>query len=145
MNSQYLFKSDIIISQKIIIQDISDQTILMIQRSSTQTSPEDWDLPGGCVSYGENLQESIVREVVEEVNLVVNEIKIFNTYIHYSEDKCGINLGYIGAVNKKEITIILSPEHSNYKWVDINHAISLAKRPNISNHLNAYLKSNNDK
>ena len=50
-------------------------TFLLIQRSSIDdTNPNMWDLPGGNVERGEDLQGSLRREVQEETGLIIERV-----------------------------------------------------------------------
>ncbi|MDP2044182.1 MAG: macro domain-containing protein, partial [Candidatus Omnitrophota bacterium] len=51
--------------------------IVIIQRSNP---PFGWALPGGFVDYGESLEDAVSREVKEETNLDLTEVKQFHTY-----------------------------------------------------------------
>lgn len=46
---------------------------LVVQRSETMRLPLKWEFPGGKVEFGETDEESIVREIKEELNI---EIKL---------------------------------------------------------------------
>ncbi|MBN2795194.1 MAG: NUDIX domain-containing protein [Clostridia bacterium] len=39
-----------------------------------------WGLPGGMMELGETLEETAVREVKEEINIKVSDLKLFNLY-----------------------------------------------------------------
>ncbi len=54
-----------------------DGGLVIIERSNP---PFGWALPGGFVDYGESLEDAVTREVKEETNLVVRELKQFHTY-----------------------------------------------------------------
>ena len=51
--------------------------IVLIKRSNP---PFGWALPGGFVDYGESLEVAVKREVKEETNLELTEVKQFHTY-----------------------------------------------------------------
>lgn len=46
-----------------------------------------WDLPGGFVNSGESLEESLVRELKEELNLTLSEFRYFHSYFGRYEFK----------------------------------------------------------
>lgn len=39
-----------------------------------------WGLPGGAMEIGESLEETAIREAIEEVGLLCTNLKIFNIY-----------------------------------------------------------------
>ncbi len=51
--------------------------IVLIQRSNP---PFGWALPGGFVDYGESLENAVKREMKEETNLELADLKQFHTY-----------------------------------------------------------------
>lgn len=51
--------------------------VLLIKRKNP---PYGWALPGGFVDYGETLEEAIKREVREESNLEIEDLRQFHTY-----------------------------------------------------------------
>jgi len=54
-----------------------DEKIVLIERSNP---PFGWALPGGFVDYGESLEEAVKREVKEETNLELEDLRQFHTY-----------------------------------------------------------------
>jgi len=54
-----------------------DDGIVVIERSNP---PFGFALPGGFLEYAETLEEAVIREVKEETNLDVTELKQFHTY-----------------------------------------------------------------
>lgn len=93
--------------------------ILFIKRSENDTHPGVWELPGGGVDFGEDPKGSIKREVREETGISVevkNPVKVFSTT---SDDgnKQTIRIVYRCKPNKALGEIILSHEHSAYKWI----------------------------
>ncbi|WP_066495610.1 NUDIX hydrolase [Abyssisolibacter fermentans] len=45
-----------------------------------RTDDGSWSIPGGGLGLGENLEAGAKREVYEETNLIVEDIKLFNVY-----------------------------------------------------------------
>lgn len=72
----------IMVGANVIVENAQGQ-ILMHHR----TDKDWWGLPGGGMELGESLEETAIREVHEEVNLNVDELKLFNVYsgqdLHY--------------------------------------------------------------
>jgi O-acetyl-ADP-ribose deacetylase (regulator of RNase III)/ADP-ribose pyrophosphatase YjhB (NUDIX family) len=60
-----------------------NEGIVIIQRSNP---PFGWALPGGFVDYGESLEDAVRREIKEETNLEVTDLKQFHTYSEPGRD-----------------------------------------------------------
>ncbi len=58
-----------------IIEDKSGA--ILLQR---RTDFGEWGIPGGLLEIGETFEEAVVREVNEETNLKINELKLFGIY-----------------------------------------------------------------
>lgn len=57
--------------------------IILIKRKNP---PYGWALPGGFVEYRESLEEAARREIKEEINLKVKELRQFHTYSDAARD-----------------------------------------------------------
>ena len=64
MNDQRLCSNGIILN--------STNEFLLVKRSLEDSAfPGEWELPGGGIDYGETMNESLKREMKEEVGLVI--------------------------------------------------------------------------
>ena len=59
-----------------IFYDKSSRAVLLVKH----TYSSDWALPGGGTSVGESFEAALVRELKEEVGLICEDIKLFDTY-----------------------------------------------------------------
>jgi len=87
-----------------------DDQILILKRAKkliTERTPWEWDLPGGHTETEECLEDTIVREVWEEVSLSLGKA----TEI-YTEDETTFFVSY-----EWEGKIMLSNEHEDYIWI----------------------------
>jgi ADP-ribose pyrophosphatase YjhB (NUDIX family) len=50
--------------------------ILLIHRSDNNT----WGIPGGALELGESLEEAAIREMREETNLEISNLKLFKVF-----------------------------------------------------------------
>lgn len=123
----YMFSDDLIFIQKAIILHPNENKFLTILRSpNSHVRPRTWDLVGGSVSYGENNETALRREIKEEINLevsVIEPIKILTLY-EKTEEIYHLIIGYktqaVGGLNIK-----LSNEHSAYRWVNQKEFLKL--------------------
>jgi 8-oxo-dGTP diphosphatase len=91
---------------------LHNNTILICQKGDGP-SKDKWEFPGGKVNIGESKEDSIVRELFEELKLRViprNEIVSYN-FGNY-------NLIFIECICLEPIEIILN-EHRDYVWCSI--------------------------
>ncbi|NJO91561.1 MAG: NUDIX domain-containing protein [Chloroflexia bacterium] len=60
------------------------QVLLLLRDNIKQIPfPNCWDIPGGGLEDGESPQQTIIREMREEIELVLHAPKLFNTYIKH--------------------------------------------------------------
>ena len=54
----------------------NDDSILLIHRTDNDT----WGIPGGALELGESLEEAAKREMYEETNLEITDLKLFDIF-----------------------------------------------------------------
>lgn len=71
---------------KKIIKDVcgayieENNQILIAQRDASDTFPLKWEFPGGSVEEGESKEECIKRELIEEIGVVVNNLRLIGVF-----------------------------------------------------------------
>jgi 8-oxo-dGTP diphosphatase len=90
---------------------------------------ETWDLPGGKIEYGEEPEQSLIREVKEEVDIDITIIKSVGVWWYYSQNNkhqviCHTFLCEpIGEI-KIDLTKNPADEHfSEYRWMTIDEVL----------------------
>jgi mutator protein MutT len=98
----------------IIIYD-NDDKVLIAQRSKSKKSfPLLWETVGGALEGNETPEECIRREVKEELNCNVSDLKLFNVYI-INEDNRYVLIVYRGKINEP---IQHNSEIEQIRWID---------------------------
>lgn len=114
--------NNVLFLQKCIISNDKGQ-ILALKRSLTQDSDRSgcWDLPGGTYEGGEDVIDSIKREVMEEVGLTINDPKPvylangLNNANEFMSSEVVFAVTHVATQWSGGITI--SDEHTEYRWV----------------------------
>lgn len=91
--------------------------VLLLKRcEKDEINPGKWEFVGGRVEFGEDLEEALKREVMEETGINVNIDKILyaTTYRRKENRQAFINVYKCFAKDGK---VLLSEEHKEYKWV----------------------------
>lgn len=131
----FMFSDDIKFLQKVIIMHPIDQTkFLTLKRSPSDNSrPNCWDLCGGNVMWSELHNESLIREVKEESGLEMVNLKPIQILTSFEEEKkvYYLFIGYIAQSVSDHV--ILSSEHTEYKWVTKEEFLTLVSAPFLVN------------
>ena len=108
--------------------------VLLLRKNSTK---ELWQSVTGSMELDENPYETALRELKEEtgINKQISDLifdnkshkfMIYSEWIDRYKESIYSNKEYIfGLKLDSEVSVTLSSEHSNYKWVDLNEAIHL--------------------
>ena len=77
-----------------------------------------WDLPGGRMEFGETAEETLAREIREELDVEINPIKLIDTW-NYLPNKDTQITGVIYYCEIVSGDISISDEHDGYRWISI--------------------------
>jgi len=97
---------------------------------STTHKPGYWDIPGGTVKYGENVNKALKREFIEETGLKVKSKNLLFVYdyLYRFPDKYRHQFQLVFECYCKSGKIKLNPsEHSEYRWVTLSELGKLKK------------------
>lgn len=117
---------------------LNDENKILILKANPKelkgNCPAHWDLPGGRIKIRETPEESLRKEVKEELGIEGKEIKIVrlfdasisNLKIPVGDESFGLVLfTYFCKFKRKNVKFNLSFEHTEYKWVSIKEARKL--------------------
>lgn len=94
-----------------------DNRILIVQRAAADSGGGTWECPGGKIDFGEQPEDSLIREIREETGLTVTVDKIaYASSILTHPDRQVILLVYFCTALTSSVT--LSEEHDAYLWAD---------------------------
>jgi len=93
---------------------ICDGKFLAVHKASIK-SPK-FELPGGRMNFGEMAEETLIREMTEEIGLHVKPVKLVDTWNYVAETNQVTGIIYLCVAENPE-NIILSEEHDAYEWL----------------------------
>jgi 8-oxo-dGTP diphosphatase len=90
--------------------------VLIVQRANDdEIGGGTWELVGGKIEFGEDLEAALVREIKEEVGLDVTVEKIlYVTTFKTDPTRQVVILTYLCRSNNRDV--VLSKEHIDYRW-----------------------------
>ena len=104
------------LSAKVVVRDGEGHCLLLKRSMSSKGNPGKWDLPGGKVDAGENLEQGLLREVAEETGLTISLQRVLGAAESESPTKRVAYIILEGCVKVGQVR--LSSEHDDYAWVD---------------------------
>lgn len=104
--------------------------VLLLQQSSEKQDAGCWGIPGGKLEAFETLYEGLLRELKEETAISIKDhtlIEHFSTlYVRKPFVDFAFHLFALQLHSRPEV--ILSFEHSAYKWVSLDEARDMSMR-----------------
>jgi 8-oxo-dGTP diphosphatase len=93
---------------------IRNNKVLVTQRGPGMKMPGRWEFPGGKVEQGEQETECLLREINEELNIIIRLTKKLMPYVHNYGDIQIELIPFIAEYVSGELTL---REHAEYKWL----------------------------
>ena len=91
---------------KVVIIDNTDKVLMLKRSDYVDKYAKEWDLPGGHIKVGENFEDGMAREVMEETGLLIKDPEFIEKIDNLNFYFCNYN-------GQK---IILSHEHTKYEF-----------------------------
>ena len=107
--------------------------------------PGCYTLPGGHVKYGERLETAVKREVKEETNLDVTDVRPINFEEmifdpNFYEKKHFLSMRYSCRAVSQDVK--LNSEGTSFIWVKPDEALRIRITPYTKNTINEYVRKN---
>ena len=130
------------ISVKALVEDQTGR-FLIIRRSMTSKNNRGmWDLPGGKLDPGESPVQALRRELAEELGLAVSVLGLAGTARSDLPDRVVSYEIYRCAVGARAPKVVLSDEHTEYKWIPRDELPGYEMCAQFVDFLRAYVVSN---
>ncbi|MGL6298380.1 MAG: NUDIX hydrolase [Methanobacteriaceae archaeon] len=103
-----------------------DNKVLILKRHpKSTTNPNKWELPGGKVDAGEDFENALVREFIEETGLEIEMGDLISAVQEDFPHKKTVAIIMNAYINSKDIVdcelpeVKISHEHIGWKWATL--------------------------
>lgn len=96
---------------------LNDDKVLIAQREEGSNMEFRWEFPGGKLEGNETPEQALVREIKEELDMVIEPVEIYKAVRHKYRDKDILLLAYICRLVHGEGKPI---ECNDFKWIKKN-------------------------
>jgi 8-oxo-dGTP diphosphatase len=91
------------------------EKVLVVRRSSRMPHPLKWEFPGGKLRPGENPEGCIIREIREELGVVIATEQLYPSVKYAYDDYIVKLIPFVCRISQGNISLA---EHTSYSWVD---------------------------
>ena len=95
---------------------INNNKILLTQRGYGEYKDK-WEFPGGKIEENETKEETIIREIKEELDATIKDKKVL-TKVEYDYTSFYLKMNVF--ITSLTSSHLLFKEHESYKWIDIS-------------------------
>lgn len=115
-----------------------DGKILVLKRSAGDDHlPEVWETVGGGMDAEQTPQEALAREILEETGLSVTVGEPFNVFT-FRKQTGEFKVGITFLCQTTDDAVVLSEEHSEYRWIDPSEFATLESVPSLHEEIQRY-------
>lgn len=122
--------------QTIVFRKNNQVEVLLLKRNEDDGGF--WQTVTGTLEINETIIESRLRELDEEAGIKDKDVLIWSEELHRfswpKKDYIVVELVYAAEVSQEQ-EIVLSAEHTQFMWVDIEKAIIIVEKENTKNSL----------
>lgn len=104
------------VATKAIIKNKEGKYLVLYKSETEEINPNEIDIPGGRMKFGENPEESLKREVEEEIGIMIEIIKPSRVWGLIKGDLHLVGITFLAKYISGEFR--LSGEHTKYGWAD---------------------------
>jgi len=104
------------VAAKAIIKNKDNKFLVIFKSDTEEISPNEIDIPGGRLKFGEEIEAGLKREVEEELGIIIEVLKPSRVWGLVKDDLHLVGITFMANYISGEIK--LSGEHTNFQWAD---------------------------
>lgn len=124
------------LSVKIVVRNREGRCLVLRRAATSKGNAGKWDFPGGKLEPGEQIEQALCRETIEETGLVTSVERVVGAAQSELPDRIVAYLFMEGFVQGGEIR--LSEEHDGYEWVTVPELATMELAPQFKAFANTY-------
>ncbi|MFA5020440.1 MAG: NUDIX domain-containing protein [Patescibacteria group bacterium] len=104
------------IATKAIIRNADNKFLVIFKSETEDVNPNEIDIPGGRLKFGEDIEAGLRREVEEELGIEIEILKPSRVWSLLKDDLHLVGITFLANYVSGEIK--LSGEHTNHQWIE---------------------------
>lgn len=103
------------IATKAIIKNNENKYLVVFKSETEDINPNEIDIPGGRLKFGEDVNEGLKREITEELGIEIEILKPSRVWSLIKEELHLVGITFLANYIGGEVG--LSGEHTHFQWV----------------------------
>jgi len=104
------------VATKAIIRNDEGKYLILYKSETEEINPNEVDIPGGRMKFGESAEESLRREVEEEIGINIEVMKPSRVWGFVKDNLHLVGITFLAKYVGGEFK--LSGEHTKHEWMD---------------------------
>ena len=111
-----------------VIKNGEDKILLMKRGSLSKSEPNTWCIPGGAVEFNERMEDSVVREIKEELGVDIEVVKQYGCANHImpTEGKHWVSTIFLCKITQGEPKVMEPGKCDEIGWFSLEEMKGLA-------------------
>ncbi len=107
----------------VMIRNEKGEMLLGLRSSNSRNEAGKWSAPGGCVEFGETLENAVIRETREEFGIGIEIVKLLKLHNHFlpGEKQHWVNPLFEAKLVKGEPKIMEPGKILKFEWFPLDN------------------------